>query len=488
MTTSTVTPPHTHESTTRKAMTGPLAGTAAGAIAGFVGGLVFGASMAVFGMLPTIASIVHTDSVLAGFGIHMVFAVVIGAGFGVFAVRQHIRVGETMFWGLIYGAFWWFLGPQTLLPLFRGLPVAWTLAGARALLPSLIGHLIYGLVVAVVFVLIRRDHAVTATEPLVGPTVRGAAAGALAALLVQALAGPAAGGLGTGVVVGVLSGAAYPLLFTPRLEGTGRALARGSVYGFVVWLVVDLTARPLAVTGTLAWSASAAGARVSQLPGCVLLGGLIAILFTWLGAAGRRLFTDDVRALPLEPPGQRGLRATGYGIVAGVAGGLLFTVVMVEVGALPRVAEMVGSHAPAVGLTLHLLISAAIGVSYAIVFRRAAFDVLSGIGWGVSYGFFWWILGDLTLLPALDGQPVRWDAATIATQFPSLIGHLAYGTALGAVYYWLETRTNPWWMTRNAAEAERAATRKNENLGAAPALWVLTIVIALTLPVLVGSS
>jgi hypothetical protein len=141
-----------------------------------------------------------------------------------------------------------------------------------------------------------------------------------------------------------------------------------------------------------------------------------------------------------------------------------------------------------IGLTLHLLISAAIGISYAIVFRRTAFDVLSGVGWGVSYGFFWWILGDLTLLPALDGQTVRWDAATIATQFPSLVGHLAYGAALGAVYYWLETRTNPWWMTRNAAETELAATRKEQTLGAAPALWVLTIVIALTLPVLVSTG
>lgn len=480
MTARTVTAPRT--------MTGPLAGTGAGAIGGFVGGLVFGASMAVFGQLPTVASIVHTDSLAAGFLVHMVFAVVIGAGFGVFAVRQRIRVGETMFWGLIYGAFWWFLGPQTLLPLFRGLPVAWTLAGARALLPSLIGHLVYGLVVAVVFVLIRRDHAAAASEALVGPTVRGAVAGVLAALLVHALAGGASGGLGSGVVVGVVAGAAYPLLFTPQPEGTGPALARGSVYGFVVWLVGDLTALPLARHGMLAWSASSAGARVAQLPGCVLLGGLLAGWFTWFGSAGRRLFTDDVRALPLEPPGQRGLRATGYGILAGVVGGLLFTVVMVGVGALPRVAEMVGSHAPAVGLTLHLLISAAIGISYAVVFRRTAFDVLSGIGWGVSYGFFWWVLGDLTLLPAFDGVAVHWDAATIASQFPSLVGHFAYGAALGAVYYWLETRTNPWWLTRNLAEADRASTRRTHTLGAAPALWVLTIVIALTLPVLVGMS
>jgi hypothetical protein len=161
---------------------------------------------------------------------------------------------------------------------------------------------------------------------------------------------------------------------------------------------------------------------------------------------------------------------------------------MVMIGALPRVAQMVGSHASSVGLVLHLVIALVIGVSYAVVFRRCSFDVLSGIGWGVSYGFFWWILGDLTLLPALDGGAVRWDAATIASQFPSLVGHLAYGAALGAIYYGLEVRTNPWWLTRNAAEAIRAATRRDQTRGAAPALWVLIVVIALTLPVLVGPA
>lgn len=125
-----------------------------------------------------------------------------------------------------------------------------------------------------------------------------------------------------------------------------------------------------------------------------------------------------------------------------------------------------------------------IGVSYAVLFRRCSFDLLSGIGWGVSYSFFWWVLGDLTLLPALSGGTIRWDAAAIAAGFPSLVGHLGYGAALGAVYYQLEIRTNPWWMTRSEVETARAETRRDHALGAAPALWVLVVLIALTLPVL----
>jgi hypothetical protein len=53
--------------------------------------------------------------------------------------------------------FWWFLGPLTLLPLLARRPVAWDLGDARAVLPSLFGHLFYGAVTAVVFVMLRRD-------------------------------------------------------------------------------------------------------------------------------------------------------------------------------------------------------------------------------------------------------------------------------------------------------------------------------------------
>jgi hypothetical protein len=136
------------------------------------------------------------------------------------------------------------------------------------------------------------------------------------------------------------------------------------------------------------------------------------------------------------------------------------------------------------GLILHLVIAQIIGVSYAVLFRRCSFDLLSGIGWGVSYGFFWWALGDLTLLPALDGGVIQWDMTAIAAAFPSLVGHLAYGAALGGVYYRLEIRTNPWWMTRSEIEATRAASRRRQTLSAAPALWVMVMIIALVLPIL----
>jgi len=248
-----------------------------------------------------------------------------------------------------------------------------------------------------------------------------------------------------------------------------------------------VTVPPLLRGGRLDFSPAALASASALLPGYLLLGAGIGLVFTGLGGLSRWLFVDDVRALRAESAGARALRATGYGALAGLTGGLIFTVVMVLVGELPTVARLVGASASAAGLVVHLVIAQIIGVSYAVLFRRRSFDLASGLGWGVCYGFLWWVLGDLTLLPLLGGGTLQWNAAGIGAAFPSLVGHLAYGAALGVIYYRLEARTNPWWVTRSEIEAERITARREQTLGSAPALWGLIVLIALTIPVfLVG--
>ncbi|MFD0664074.1 hypothetical protein [Thermocatellispora tengchongensis] len=389
-----------------------------GAVAGVAGGLVFGAAMAMLGTLPTVASIVRADSPYTGFAVHLVIAVVLGIGFAALVSRQRARAGELLFWGLAYGAFWWFLGPQTLLPLLRGLPVAWDLAGARALVPSLIGHLCYGTAVALVLVLLSgsRDRVRSGLRPTV--LLRGAAAGLLAGSVVGGLGVMAGASPGPLPLAGLPLGLGYPLLFSAEREGAGPAIVRGAAYGFLCWIAAELTLPPLLRDGVLDWSHTAAAAAAGRLPGYILLGALTSALFTLLGALAAGLFTDDVRLARTEAPGARGLRATGHGILAGLAGGLVFTGVMVAAGALPTVARLVGGQSAAVGLLVHLVIAQIVGVSYAVLFRRRGFDLASGLGWGVSYGFVWWVLGGLTLLPVLLGGEPRWSAAGMAAAFP----------------------------------------------------------------------
>ena len=46
------------------------------------------------------------------------------------------------------------------------------------------------------------------------------------------------------------------------------------------------------------------------------------------------------------------------------------------------------------------------------------------MSWGMSYGVLWWLLGALTLFPALLRQPVDWSLAAVSANYASLIGHL----------------------------------------------------------------
>lgn len=475
-----------------------------GAAAGVTGGVAFGAAMVHLGVLPTVASLVRADSTGVGLAVHMVIAAVIGAGFGVLVRNQRPGAGETLLWGLIYGALWWFLGALTLLPLFLAEPLAWDANAARVQLPSLFGHLLYGAVTALAFVALRlRRVGAGALRVNLWALLRGGSAGLAGAWLLST-ALDAQGGLDeltatmtgqpTGprawwglLLIGVLAGVGYALLHPRPAGAAGPALVRGVAYGFFWWVLGGLTLIPLAAGSGLPWSAEAVLARFVALPGFLLfLGAAVALFYHWLTVLMRALFSADVADRVQEGVGTQGLRAVGRGALAGLVGGGVFTVVMVQIGFLPTVARLIGSSSAFTGLVVHLLIANVIGAAYGLLFRRQSYDAGSALGWGLCYGVFWWLMGPLTLMPLLTGSPPQWSAEAAATAFPSLIGHLAYGAALGLVFYRLERRHNPWWVTRNQAEASRAADHREQLLTSAPAVWALTVLVAVTIPILLG--
>ena len=128
-----------------------------GAYGGFAGGLLFGAMMGFMGMLPMIGSMVGQPTAGAGFAVHMVNSVIIGAGFAIVLGRFVSGTGSGVGIGLAYGGAWWFLGPLTLMPLFMGMGfgVNWNSAAAVAMLPSLVGHLMFGGVLGLVYAWLR---------------------------------------------------------------------------------------------------------------------------------------------------------------------------------------------------------------------------------------------------------------------------------------------------------------------------------------------
>lgn len=467
-----------------------------GALAGLVGGLVFGAAMVQLGMLPTIASLVKADSPVVGFALHMIVAAMIGASFGVLVRYQQSGAGETLFWGLSYATFWWFLGPLTLLPLLSGDGLAWDVDMARAAFPSLLGHVLYGAGTGVTLLLLQRRGRSEIASHSIPVLMRGALAGLISVWLLgsafrmqrpQPIFTDGLANVPAWLVMlllGLFAGTSFALLYPRPGKSAGVNLIRGTVYGFLGWIIVTLTLLPMLNADGLRWSLSEAEAKFVALPGFLLFGAATAILYQWLNTLVKLLFSDVIRDRHDESVGTQGIRAISRGIIAGLVGGLLFTLVMLRIGILPTVAGLVGSSSALTGFFVHLGISMLVGVSYGFLFRAQSYDLGSALGWGVSYGFFWWVLGSLTLMPILLGGAPQWTAQAAAGSFAALIGHLAYGAALGVTFYGLEARYSPWWIPHTEVEAARVAARKAQVLTESPALWVQIIVIALILPIL----
>jgi uncharacterized membrane protein YagU involved in acid resistance len=122
---------------------------AAGIAGGLVGGLVFGIMMAIDGMLPMIAQLVGSESVAVGWVVHSAIAVFIGATFAVIAAALARTVPAATALGVVYGAIWWLLGPMLIMPAWLGMTemvFVWNDTTRN----SLVGHLVFGLLLGVV--------------------------------------------------------------------------------------------------------------------------------------------------------------------------------------------------------------------------------------------------------------------------------------------------------------------------------------------------
>ena len=122
------------------------------------------------------------------------------------------------------------------------------------------------------------------------------------------------------------------------------------------------------------------------------------------------------------------------GVVAGILAGVVFGAMMGMAGMLPMVAALLGGSSALVGFVLHLLFSAIIGVVFAIVLGHSAQDKTQSILLGVIYGFVWWILGPLLIMPVWLGMGVQLSINGMQGALPSLWGHLVYGFILGLIY------------------------------------------------------
>jgi len=277
-----------------------------GAVAGLAGGWAFGRWMAEQGFFLVIADLVGSDSGRVGEVLHYLIAIVIGISFGLLFQRDIRGAGSSLIWGMTYGLFWWFLGALTLMPLLRGERPDWSLAAASAVIGSLIGHVVYGMLAGAAYALLDRAWMgfFRDSDPLhrevEGPgtrTLRSLGAGALASLaggllfnLVMAttgilpnvarLVGGSSETLGFAVHLGIsaLIGMSYSLLFGRETPDTAAALTWGMAYGLAWWFLGPLTLFPLLLGAPVAWTAAAVTVALPSLVGHLLYGAGLALV------------------------------------------------------------------------------------------------------------------------------------------------------------------------------------------------------------------
>jgi hypothetical protein len=142
---------------------------AAGALAGTGAGVVFGMMMQMMNapapdggsvpMMVMVAAVVRSQSAAVGWAYHLLNSAVIGGLFGwLFGLRAR-GFGAGAGWGAAWGALWWVLGALILMPVLLGMPAfaALRMPPMRPVaMGSLMGHLVYGLILGGAFVWLRR--------------------------------------------------------------------------------------------------------------------------------------------------------------------------------------------------------------------------------------------------------------------------------------------------------------------------------------------
>ena len=281
-----------------------------GGFSGLLGGMIFGRWMSAGDFFPLLAGLGVIHSHNATVALHFCVAILIGASFGLLFQRDVRGYGSSMGWGLGYGIFCWFFGPLTVLPLLTRTGLDWSADQGTELFGSLVGHILYGLIVGVAYSTVDRlwVRLFIQSDPLnrepEGPGLRlfrslrwGAFAGLVGALVsspilfVTRVLSSVAGldthlsgfhGFLVHLLVSTLIGMSYGLLFRNEASSLGLGVMWGWLFGLIWWYIGPMTLLPLLLSGECDWRASAASALLPSLTGHLIFGAVTALVFLLL--------------------------------------------------------------------------------------------------------------------------------------------------------------------------------------------------------------
>ena len=433
----------------------------------------------------------------------------VGAAFGLaFAFlfdRHATSAGAGLIWGLAAAFLMWVVFPAGLGPLFsRGFHSMGAVGDARDQFPLLVGYLVcLGMPVGLVLG-IRNGMRATASESQFNWTramVAGGLAGVLAGTIFDRwmsageffplLSGLSAklspgGSLILQFLIAVLMGVIFGVLFQRDVRGYGLCMGWGVGYAILWWFLGPMTLLPLVSRVPLDWSSDTGSAMFGSLVGHILYGLILGVTYATIDRMWVRLFIQS-DPLNREPhgPGLRVLQSLGWGTVAGFAGGLVASPIMLKTGVLTKVAGLDASFSNWHGLLVHLLVSTAIGMTFGLLFRNESTNLSAGVAWGWLFGLIWWYLGPMTLLPLVLTGVCDWSTDAASALLPSLIGHLVFGAVTACVFLVLQNRYLRW-LLLDPRIAMREKRRVRPLGTPAPALWFLVLGLGVLLPILLG--
>lgn len=115
-----------------------------GIIGGLIGGVVFGMMMTMRGMMPLVATMVGSESVVVGWILHLLISVGTGGAFGALFKNVVKNYGSAAGYGVLYGVIWWVLGALILLPVILGMGLQFANMFDGQHLVMLMGHMVFG--------------------------------------------------------------------------------------------------------------------------------------------------------------------------------------------------------------------------------------------------------------------------------------------------------------------------------------------------------